>query len=121
VRSLNFFQGMPLVSAAHDVSSQDPAGFCALSLTCSLQGEAGRYRIFPFEFACLLCRAGNADTMDGSHFCVDPQMHTRDGAPLLNKASRLHSWFRFGSNRYKFATGLMRKPRAGHLSTIIAA
>jgi hypothetical protein len=37
-------------------------------------------------------------------------MHTRDGASLLKFTSSLHSGFRFGLIRHKFATGVTREP-----------
>jgi hypothetical protein len=43
--------------------------------------------------------------MIGGHRHVGLQMHTRGGATLLNFRSSLHSRFRFGLNRHKFATG----------------
>ncbi|MBP1091061.1 hypothetical protein ACVIWV_001239 [Bradyrhizobium diazoefficiens] len=49
--------------------------------------------------------------MIGGHRHVGLQMHTRGGATLLNSTSSLHSRFRFGLNRHKFATDVTRKPR----------
>jgi len=39
---------------------------------------------------------------------VGAELHTRAGAILLNFTSGLHSMFRFGLKRHKFATGLAR-------------
>ncbi|MGY3391494.1 hypothetical protein ACVWW6_004085 [Bradyrhizobium sp. USDA 3311] len=49
--------------------------------------------------------------MIGGRRHVGLQMHTRGGATLLNFTSSLHSRFRFGLNRHKFATDVTRKPR----------
>lgn len=49
--------------------------------------------------------------MTDGHRRIGPQMHTRGGATLLNFRSSLHSRFRFGLNRHKFATDVTRKPR----------
>jgi hypothetical protein len=37
-------------------------------------------------------------------------MHTRDGTSLLNFTSSLHSGFRFGLIRHKFATDVTSEP-----------
>jgi hypothetical protein len=84
VRSLNFFQGLPLVSAAGGSSPLDFDGFFALSSPASDKGDAGHCRIFPFDFVCLLRRETDTDTIiPGDHHC-DSSLHTRGGAHLLN-------------------------------------
>jgi hypothetical protein len=50
VRSLNFFQGMALVSAGGDVSPQDFAGFLRFAVACGRQRDAGHSRLISFIF-----------------------------------------------------------------------
>jgi hypothetical protein len=68
--------------------------------------SATQCRTFPVEFVCVLSRTDNADADAGSGYRGDSELHTRAGAILLNFTSSLHSGFRFGLNRHKFATGL---------------
>jgi hypothetical protein len=69
---------------------------------------AGHSRLILFGFH---VGASVQGTMVGGHRHIAPQMHTRGGATLLNFRSSLHSRFRFGLNRHKFATDVTRKPR----------
>ena len=68
-------------------------------------------RIFPFDFVWLLRRRDNPSaTVEGGRRGHDG-MHRGDGATLLNFKSSLHSGFRFGLNRHKFATAAARGAR----------
>jgi len=75
------------------------------AVACARLGDIGLCRTFPFDFFCLLYRPRIADMIAGCDRRRDFELHTRAGANLLNFTSRLHSGFRFGLNRYKFATG----------------
>ena len=79
-----------------------------------------RCRTFPFEFICLLWRRKNADTIDDSDRWPGRELHTRAGATLLNFTSGLHSGFRFGLSRHKFATGVSRRRPPQWLSLMSA-
>jgi hypothetical protein len=72
--------------------------------------------VIPFDFVCLLCRSNGIDTIVRDDRHCGPSLHTRDGASLLNFTSGLHSGFRIGLNRHKFATGVARKARPRRLS-----
>jgi hypothetical protein len=100
-------------------------GFLRATLTAARQGEsglAGYSRLIPLAFSLSNGRGRH----DGRELLSrSSQLHTRDGAPLLNFTSRLLSGFRFGLSRHKFATGVTRKPRpqrlfGKHLRTIAA-
>jgi hypothetical protein len=95
------------------------------NLTATRSDESGHCRIFPFDFARLFMSSGQGrhDAQKLPSRCL--QMHTRDGASLLNFTSSLHGGFRFGLIRHKFATGVA--PERGlqrlldrHLRTIAA-
>jgi len=80
------------------------------SLTARKSGESGHCRIIPFDFARLFMSSGRG-RQDGPELLSRcSQMHTRDGASLLNFTPGLHSGFRFGLSRHKFATGVTGKP-----------
>jgi hypothetical protein len=99
--------------------------FLRATLTAARQGRsdlAGYSRLIPLAFS-LSNGRGRHDGCELLSRCW--QMHTCDGVPLLNFTSRLHSGFRFGLSRHKFATGVTRKPRlqrlfGKHLRTIAA-
>src|SRR3954463_14153261 len=100
-------------------------GFGRPSLTATGSGESGHCRIFPFDFARLFMSRGRG-RQDGRELLLRcSQMHTRDGASLLNFTPSLHSGFRFGLSRHKFATRVARKSGlqrllGRHLRTIAA-
>ncbi|MDH6262704.1 hypothetical protein M2427_006654 [Bradyrhizobium sp. BR13661] len=85
---------------------------------------ATQCRTFPVEFVYDLSRTHNADTNAGNGGGSDPELHTRAGAVLPNFTSSLHSGFRFGLNRHKYATDLacrlrLREAPALRLETLI--
>jgi len=79
------------------------------NLTATKSGGSGHCRIIPFDFARLFMSSGQGRHDGRELLSRRSQMHTRDGASLLNFASSLHSGFRFGLSRHKFATGATRK------------
>jgi len=109
VRSLNFFQGMPLVSARGGVSSWDLEGFCASPSPDMRPGEAVYCRTFPFDFPSSFIPSGACGSDGREPMQGRTAMHGRGGATLLTVTLRLHSGFRFGLDRHKSATAARGK------------
>ncbi|OAF13034.1 hypothetical protein AYJ54_45720 [Bradyrhizobium centrolobii] len=95
--------------------------FAGVASAACARGVRGHCQTFPFGIAGLFSASHDASIARCGDRIRVVALHTGITVLLLNFSSSLHSGFRFGLNRHKFATGAVLAAIAAAVQTTTAA